>query len=171
AIGKPLELELYNNRRSPRILLTLFDAQATTLTADEYALLDKAMKQLPETVEKMDMSPNEREALRRLLQRRDVLAEPPEPLVIREKRFTLAGVFRDLTQDEEKELPFYERLFRAGEVVIPQKAAMELCEKLPRRREEGYSSLTLIVDQEENVRPVVDQVKGMGLEHYSAVDF
>src|SRR5260221_14692494 len=112
------------------------------------------------------MSPGEREALRKLLQRRDVLSTPPQHLVVAEE-FTLAGVFRDPTSEEEKELPFYERLNRFSEVMIPQGAGMQLCEKLPRRRDEGYSSLTVLVDREENVRSVVDDLKARGLEHYS----
>jgi putative ABC transport system permease protein len=170
AIGKPLRLELYNHLRSPRILMALFDAQALTLTAEELRVLEKAIKQLPAAFEKMEMSPGEREILRQLLQRRDVTTKPPEKLVVTEE-FLLAGVFRDLTPEEQKKVPFYEGFYRYGEVIVPQGAGVELAEKLPRRRIEGYNALTVIVDREENVRSVVDEVKGMGLEFYSAVDF
>jgi putative ABC transport system permease protein len=170
AIGRPVRIELFNHRRSPKALLQLFDAQATTLTSEESRLLERAVQQLPGAVDRLDLSPGERDTLRKLLQRRDVLAAPPEHLVVAQD-YTLAGAFRDLSADEEKELPIYERLGRFSEVLMPQGAGMELCERLPRRREEGYNGITVVADQEENVRAVVDEVKALGLEHYSAVDF
>src|SRR4029077_20777891 len=102
--------------------------------------------------------------------RRDVLAEPPKHLVVAAE-FTLAGAFRDPTREEEKALPFYQRINPQTDVMIPQEAAMDFCEKLPRRREEGYNGLTIVVDHEENVRPVVDRLREMGLDNYSAVEF
>jgi putative ABC transport system permease protein len=170
AIGKSVRLEIYNHRTTPRTLLALFDAQASTLTAEENRLLMKAVQQLPAALDKIEMSVAEREALRQLLQRRDVMREPPKHLVVSEE-FVLAGVFRDLTPEEQKKLPFYENFFFAGNVVVPQGAGAEFVEKLPRRVNEGYNSLTVVVDREENVRTVVDELKAMGLEFYSAVDF
>jgi putative ABC transport system permease protein len=170
AIGQPIRLQLYNHYRSPKVLMLLFDAQATTLTSDESLLLEKAVQRLPQALDRLDMTPEERRGLQKLLQRRDVLAAPPEQLMVAEE-FKLAGVFRDPTPDEEKEIPFYERINRLSDVMIPQGSGMGFCEKLPRRREEGYNGLTVVVDQEENVRPVVDELKRMGLENYSAIEF
>src|SRR5262245_31332221 len=171
AIGKPVRVELYTHRRSPRQqLLMLFDAQLPSLSTDELKLLEKAAKQIPGAVEKLDLTPAERATLHDLLARRGLFAPPPKELTLTEE-FVLSGVIRDLTPEEEKEIPFYERLFRFGDVYLPQQAGEELAERLPRRREEGFDSLTVIADTEENVRPVVDEIKSMGLEFYSAVDF
>src|SRR5262245_27555384 len=115
AIGGPVRLELYNHMRSARILMLLFDAEALTLTAEEYRLLEKVMKQLPVALDKIELNATERDALNKLLQRRDVASKPPEKLVVTEE-FVLAGVFRDLTPEEQKKLPFYEGFYRHGDV-------------------------------------------------------
>src|SRR5262245_6088033 len=170
ALGRPLRLEIYNHARSPRLLMSLFDAQAVTMSGEESQLLEKATRLLPSAVDKLDLSPSEKESLRQLLQRRDLPTYTPQRLTITGD-FVLAGVFRNLEPEEEKHLPIHERMYRFSEVVIPYQAGIEFCERLPRRRDQGYDSLTILVDREENVREVVDGLKSMGLEYYSAVDF
>jgi predicted TIM-barrel fold metal-dependent hydrolase len=46
---------------------------------------------------------------------------------------TNGGVYRSLEPEEEKELPFYERIYRFTEVLLPHAAGTEFVERLPRR--------------------------------------
>jgi putative ABC transport system permease protein len=169
-IGKPIRLEVNNQRRGTPQFLSMMGAQVDTLSTEETQLLERVVKLLPLALERLELSTAEKAALRDLIKRRDTLVNPPQELVLTEE-FTLAGVLRSLDPKEEKEFHFLERTINPTDVMLPYVAGRQFCDQLPRRQDSGYDGATLTIDKEENVRAVVEEIKGLGVHHYSAVEF
>ncbi len=170
AIGKPVKISVFNEARNPRMLLAMVDSHATTLSAEESNLLDKVTRLLPAAIEKIDLSPPDKESLRKLLSRQDLPISPiPKKTVTGE--FILSGVYRSMEPDEEKEAPFYERIYRYTELLLPHDAGAHFLEQLPRRQDRGFDSCEVLVDREENVGDATKQVKALGVSYYSPIEF
>jgi putative ABC transport system permease protein len=73
ALGQKVRLEYRVGGRSPNLLLMLLRADTTSVGSEEEKVLDKALAQLPAAVAKMDLSPEEKATLKKLLDRRPKL--------------------------------------------------------------------------------------------------
>ena len=170
AIGQPVTISISNEYRSPRMLLSLVNSQAMTLSTDEINLLEKATRLLPSALEKLNLSPAERESLRKLLSRKDLPISPSEKKTVKGE-FVLAGVYRSMEPDEEKEAPPFERIYPYSELLLPHETGTAFFGQLPRRQTRGFDSLDILVDREENVGSVTAQVKDTGAYYYSPEEF
>ena len=76
------------------------------------------------------------------------------------------GVIRAVKSDPPSE-EFLDGPLSNSDVILPVDVADDFFMKLPRRRDSGYSRVRLIVDSEENLEPVIDEVRRMGLREFS----
>jgi putative ABC transport system permease protein len=169
-VGQRIRLEYRFGHRTPNLLLTLLNARSSNLSADDERILDKAIKQLPSALENLDLTPEERKTLRRLLE-----TPPEQPIHTRDVRlsedFTIAGVLRGPTKDEDEEYSFgsyLERMSLDADVVLPLKTGEELYTR--GYEEYGFDRATVTVDSEANVKAVSEQIGDMGLGRFSLVE-
>jgi putative ABC transport system permease protein len=165
-IGQQVRIELNTAQRSPVWLLTLFEADGSNVSEEEMEVLDKAWKLLPQVMESMPLSPRERETFLRIIRRKSPGAKKQENVRIKET-FTVVGVVRAPMKDDPKDEGFLDGPLRDADIIIPRHAAEEFFMKLPRREENGYSRVRLIVDHEDNLEGVVEDVKKMGFHEFS----
>jgi putative ABC transport system permease protein len=171
-LGQKLRLEFHSGRRVPDLLLPLLNATGVRVTPEEERLLEKAAKQLPAVLDKLDLSADEREALHKVLRRPPSRPDRSAPVTVGEE-FTIRGILRGPTKDEEDNawVGGLERLSLDADVLLPPQSAEGLFLRMPAHREQGFSQVTLTVDSEDHVKGVTERVKAMGLEFYSLVEF
>jgi putative ABC transport system permease protein len=167
AVGKPVRLELSEGRRTPLSLLSLFNADTSSLTAEDMRVLDKAWKLLPGAIKGLEMTEPEKAHLQKLLDRK-----PPGDKKDAQKRvsttLTLVGVIRSPPKDEKRrDNEFLDGPLRDAEILLPLGTADALFGQMPSRQRQGYTRARIVVDREENIKSVVDQIKAMGLHEFS----
>lgn len=165
-IGRTVRVELNTANRSPIWLLNLFDADSSKVSQEELDALDKAWRLLPAALESMSLQPQEKEALLRAIRRKRPGAKTDENTRIVET-FTIVGVIRAPMKDDPKDAILLDGPLGDAEILIPRQVAEAFFLKLPRREENGFSRVRLIVDREDNLQSVVDAVKRMGLNEFS----
>jgi putative ABC transport system permease protein len=169
-IGKPIRLELSNSGRTPMQMLFLFQVKAETLSKDEIQSLEKVARQLPTAIDRLDLTDAEKKALHKLLAKSDPYVKPPVETIVSEE-FTLAGVFRHMDRKEVEDEHILDFFYPYADIIVPMNTAQGFCDRLPRRQEYGYDSITLLVDREENVESVTDQIEPMGLAFHSPLSY
>lgn len=165
-IGQQVRIELNTASRSPIYLLTLFDADTGNVSEEEMRAIDKAWKLLPAALESMPLESKEKKALLAAIGRRGPGARKEENQRIIES-FTIVGVVRAPMKDDPKDDSFLDGPLRDADILIPRHTAEAFFIKLPRREENGYSRVRLIVDHEDHLDSVVEEVKRMGLHEFS----
>jgi putative ABC transport system permease protein len=169
-IGKPIRLEISNSGQSPAMLLLLLQAKAETLSQEELQALEKVTRQLPAAIDRLDLTEAEKQTLHRLLKNSAPTMAKEENVTVVEE-FTVAGVFRHMDRKEAEDERILDFFYPYAEVIIPMRTAQGFADRLPRRQEHGYDSLTLMVDKEENVEYVTDQIEPMGVQFHSPLSF
>lgn len=168
-LGKKLRLEFrMDRRRSPALLVTLLNSGRTNLSADEEKVLEKAMQQIPNTLDKLELTSAEKATLQRILNE-PARESKPIPEFAFGREFTIKGVIREYTDQDMVSAWDLGRIVRTAEVFLPVKTAEELFAGTPHYREHGFDSVTVVVDKEENIAEVVRQIQGMGLQEYSLI--
>lgn len=168
-IGSKVALEVVNVQRGGPQVLIMFAPPSSVMSVEEAALLEKATELLPMALEHLELSAQEKQTLQRLIQRRGPTVPPPKRKTVR-REFTVAGVIRILDRKEDLRWRFDDS-YPYVDVVVAAETMQEFADLLPRRQETGYDSAIVRVDREENVRPVIEEIKKTGLAHYSAADF
>lgn len=177
-LGKPLRVEVggfgwsqhFNLARS--LGLTPVD-----LTAAQDRVLEKMAAQLPAAVDKFDLTPGERSAVRAMLAARDQkkaeLVPPWLSQATARGEFRLAGVVRGLTPEEEKELNRSPDgwALRQADVLLTAGGGNRLFDQLPWAREGGFQAATLQVRPGGDLKAVVEATEGMGFEQHSAIEW
>jgi putative ABC transport system permease protein len=167
-LGRTVRLEFRSGPHAPNMLLTLLNAGREGLDAKQEKVLAKAVRQLPEALDKLDLTTEERETLQKLLQ-----APAPHPHGPREvllaRDFTIGGVFRNATEEEARKDP---RLWDAldEDILLAPQTAVGLFFRHPYLRDGGTHRATVVVDEEANVKEVVRRVEGLGLRCFALVD-
>lgn len=166
-LGRTLRLEFRIGVNKPNVFLMLFNANRAGLGVDEQELLTKVVKNLPSSLDKLNLSPAEQEALRKLL-------EPPakasevEPEVV-SKEFAIVGVIRGVGQDEQR--PAYFDWWQNNvDVVLPSKAATEWFFEAATNRKNGLQRVMLETDSIESVKETTAAIKTLGLDSRSLVE-
>jgi putative ABC transport system permease protein len=174
-VGKRLRVECRPGGNAPTALLTLmgFGGKAE-MTPEESRAVEKALKRLPAAVDKLGLSAGDAGALRRLFGRlAPETAAPGEPAPAEE--FTVAGVFRELTEEELKETtPLgwgVNSLSRNVDVWLPVKTAEELFLRVPANAEDGFPAVVVTVDDEDNVKQVTERIRALELEEFAPQNF
>jgi putative ABC transport system permease protein len=168
-VGRKVRLEFHVGRRSPTMLLTLINGARGEVSSEEEKVLEKAIKQLPATVGKMEFTPQERDILGRVLGRRQPAASRTQDWSASEE-FTISGIIREYNNDDPSPGMGLGSLSRDADVFIPVKTVEGLFARAPHYAENGFDSVTVTVDHEENVKEVARQIRAMGLTEFSLVE-
>jgi putative ABC transport system permease protein len=168
-LGRPVRLTVLNDQRSPYLVTQLLNLPGVRLEADEVRLLTDVMEQLPALLERLNLGPAEKKLLERLKRVQGPQAQPEQPREV-SGEFTLVGVVRGQSADEMKGLWWDRNLRDEVDVILPNRAAGALLAPLPRYRSNGVNYAVVTVDSEQNVRAVVEGVKGLGLSEFSMVE-
>ena len=87
------------------------------------------------------------------------------------EEFTIAGVFRTLSDDEQPDVRWYldDSVSENADLILPAKTAQDLAVQIPRFEDWGFHVAIVLVDDEANVKTVTEEVEQMGLHHHSLV--
>jgi putative ABC transport system permease protein len=169
-LGKKFRLEVgpgVNQR--PNLLLPLLGVAVANPDQEQRKVLDKAVRQLPAAIEKMDLSAAERASLRKMLTPPPRDAERSD-LVIAEE-FTIAGVLRAPSKEDQEGGWFgwdYWSLY--ADVMLPVGTAEDLALRMPNVQERGFDRATVIVDEQKNVEATAEKIKAMGLQYFALIE-
>jgi putative ABC transport system permease protein len=166
AIGSTIRIEITNASRAPLRLLSLFDADLSKVSPRELEVLEKAWKLLPNSLESLPLSAEERKILIAALRRKKPGDKKQEEKIVSEV-FTIVGVVRAPVKSDPPGQGFLDGPIGAAEVILPTQVADAFLMKLPRWQEGGYNRVRVIVDHEDNLESVVDDVKRLGLQEFS----
>jgi putative ABC transport system permease protein len=167
-LGHKIRLVCHLGRPSPGMLLNLLNRGPTSLSLPEDQVLQKVVKQLPTALDHLDLTPAEREILRRLLESPTRNPLKTKEVVLTEE-FTISGVIREFT-DEDRETGWVPgSVSNDADVYLPMQTAVSLLAGATEYAQEGFPSATITVDQEDNVAEVVRRIRDMGLQQYSLI--
>ena len=172
ALGKPLRLEFRGYQRSPLTLINLLNPGAGKVSLEESQVLEKVIRQLPSSLEKLDLTTPEQETLRALLKRQPVENNEnkwSKDFLIAEE-FTIIGVVRDPTQEELDAARIRMHVSLDSDIILPLVTAEELFARMPYHTTDGFNAATVTVDSEENVKPMVQVLKDQGYNPFSLVE-
>lgn len=170
-IGKPVQVDVGGVRNAQPMAL----ARALTgylpgddLSRAQALALAKLTGQLPKALDKFDLSPAERAAIRTLLEKK-----PDESANHRRidsgkyatGEFRIAGVIRILTKaDQKKGDPFGPWEYRTGDLFLPPGSGEQLFGRLPWLKDQGFYSAEVRVKPGGDLPATVAAVEGMGFE-------
>ena len=169
-IGKTVKLELRSRTRILANLATFNTGDRKELSLKEIQKLQAAAKKLENFVKQLKLPEDEKELLLKLFKAPQPVAEENndenqmEDLI---EEFTIVGVFRDLTEEEERQLPYFNASPRNVDFVLPLLTAREVALKLPHHRGFDFDHAIVTVDKEENLKEVTEEIRNMDLDEYS----
>jgi putative ABC transport system permease protein len=173
-LGQPVRVEVGAIRTAqPMALLRALTGRSPTdhLSFGQSKALEKLTTQLPNSLDKFDLTPEEKSELQSLL------AAKPEPAdnwfdagKVASGTFRVAGVIRLVTKEDRKKAdPLAVWEMQQGDMFLPQPAGDRLFNQLPVARELGYFSAEIRVRPGGDLKGTVDRVEGMGYETFSAL--
>jgi putative ABC transport system permease protein len=161
-LGQKLRLEIHVESDGGGLGLYLRKPDGFGTTHAEQSAIDKIQKQLAGRLDRFDLAPEEREALSKALG-----AVPVKAAEVYRTDLTIAGILRP-TNDEEGMLSWE---MRHADVVLPAGTAQELFFRAPIHGERGVDRAVVVVDEEKNVKEVLERVRGLGLNAFAATEF
>jgi putative ABC transport system permease protein len=173
-LGRKLRLECRAGGAAPASLLALLGAGKLDLTPEENQALERALQRLPAVLERLDLMPEDVSTLRKVFMRMapSSAPEPTHPVI---GEFTITGVIRELTDNELKEsTPLgwgVNTMSRNVDVWLPARTAEDLFLRVPQNAEGGFSSVLVTVDSEEHVKEVTDRIHAMDLDEFAPLNF
>jgi putative ABC transport system permease protein len=177
-IGKPIRVRVggFGMTRHLNLARSLGVQPEDVGTVQERAL-EKVTDQLPAAVDKFDLTPGERAALRAMFAERDKKKDEPAPAWQSDTsavgEFRLVGVIRAATPEEEKELDRAPQgwFLRRADVLLPPAAGDRLFGQLPWVKETGFDSAMLMVRPGGDLKAVAEAAERMGFDQHSAVEW
>ncbi len=170
ALGRTLRVEYRTGASRPMMLLSLFNVDAAMVGPKQQKVLEKVLNKLPELVQKLDLTPDELDSVRRLLDGpapRKTL--PPEHRIAAE--LTIVGVVRGPEKDDPPGDSLIDRFQPDADVILPADTARDLYFQNPHHADRGLEFADVTVDDESHVQEVVDRIEATGLAQYSLADF
>jgi len=167
AIGRTLRVELRSGRAEPGLRLQVVRPGSASLSHNDEQVLRRLENRLPAALEKLDLTPQERDLLRPLLSPQAAPEQADEVTVALD--LTIKGVMRLPTEEDWK--ASWGRMNADADVILPQKTAEELFLRGPGRAERSFPFATVMIDREENVKEAARAIQEMGLEAHAAIDF
>ena len=164
-LGKPLRIEIRGQEDGPSFNVMLTDRSKASGSPEEQAALRQLAWQIPGALDSLSLTAEESAALRKAIGREPAKVEP----VVVADDFRVVGIFRELTDDEQKEA--WSQFPADTDLVLPRRTAVELMLRDPARREGGVDQAVLFVDDVRNVKEVVNKVEALGMQSRSIVDF
>lgn len=178
ALGRPLRVAVggFGGTRHLSLARSLGILPAEVSGPQERAL-EKVTAQLPAMVDRFDLTPGERAALKAMFADRDRKPDEKLPPWLSDAsaaaEYRVAGVVRGPTAEEEKDLNRFPTgwALRRADVLLPPAAGERLFDQLPWVREAGFESATVQVRPGGDLRAVAAAAEGMGFEQHSAVEW
>ncbi len=171
AVGRKVRLEYHTGMRKPLMLLALFNLDPSAVQPEQEKVLQKVARKLPAVIDKLDLTADE------LLTLNKVMRGPAPPKVDRRSdrpvtaELTIIGVVRDPEKDDPKGGSLVQRFLPNADAVLPVDTAQNLFFQNHYHAERGVDSATVLVDDEDHVKEIVDRVEAAGLGQYSLVEF
>jgi putative ABC transport system permease protein len=176
AIGTPVQVDVggAGGHAAPLALARALAGWVPTddLTRSQALALGRLTAVLPRSLDKLDLSPADRAALRDLLDRKPDPSHPARPDAgkVATGHFKLAGVVRLVTEGERKKAdPFGHWELAEGDVFLPAAGGEALFDQLPWARNSGVGSVEVRVRPGGDLPGVVAAAEGMGFGTYSAL--
>jgi putative ABC transport system permease protein len=169
AIGRTLQFEVrVGNRPAPSFLLQMLTGTMGTMGIADEDLLDKVLKRLPDSLDRLGLTESEQKALRRLLKLAGEKKAPVRPDVVRAS-YTIRGVLRRPTEEETRRRDGW--MLRYSDVMLAPDAAQAFYLRLPFGAANGFHLGVIQVDQTDNVKAVQQRIRDMELHADSAIDY
>jgi putative ABC transport system permease protein len=158
-IGRRVRLEIPLGPAGVGTLLQLLSVARPDMTKEEARVLARLLPRLPAALAAMPLPEKDREVLKRILSE----SHPGKGgVVVRE--VPIRGVFRDVERDE---LSPWDGPIRAVDVYIPASVGRGIFYVRPERRQTGLPQVSVRVRTEDDLAPVEERIKAMGLETFS----
>jgi putative ABC transport system permease protein len=167
SIGKPLRLEIRGRPAARGFGVTINRPRAALNAApskEEQAALEQLTAQLPGGLDRLHLTAEEVEVLRKAIE-----GEPAAEPEVHAQDYRVIGVYRASTEEEQKKAG--DPYLADSAVILPDQTASEFYFRESGRREQGVNQAVLFVDDEKNVRDVLEQVAGLGLDARAAIEF
>jgi putative ABC transport system permease protein len=169
AIGRTLQFEVrFGNRPAPSFLLQMLTGSMGTMGIADEDVLEKVLKRLPDSLDRLGLSESEQKAVRRLLKLASTKTPTVEPRVVRES-FTIRGVLRKPTPEETRRRGGW--MLQYSDVLLAPDAAQAFFLRLPHAAKDGFRLAVIQVDEIENVKGVQQRIRDMELHADSAIDY
>jgi putative ABC transport system permease protein len=169
-LGKKIRLEQYSTWRAPpNLLLTLMNVGQAELTSEENRVLRKVVDRLPEAIQKIDLTDEERGLLKNAMEKQSSGSKSIKDVPV-SAEFTIVGVVREMTKEDMESLWGMERMSRDADLILPLGAAEELAFRSPHTAQNGVDGVIIVVDKEDNLKEVNEEIKDMGLVPYSLIE-
>jgi len=163
-LGEKIRVENYHQGKQAAGFLDHFSGSEFNVT--EKALLSSLLRRFPELVDQLEVSDESKKLLERAF-----TADPEEEDHVEiSEEYTVIGVFRSPTEDEQDGLPFTWK-WRNSALVFPIQTAIELNGKLSGREQFWIDGAVVKADANETVRDVVDSLEATGVNTHSMVEF
>jgi putative ABC transport system permease protein len=163
-VGRTLRIELREVRAEPALRLSIVRPGGGLSRQDERTL-ERLTRRLPAALEKLDLTPAERDMLRPLLN--PPAAPDPAAEAGAALELTIKGVVRLPTAEELQ--AGRGRAVAGADVILSQKTAEELFLRGPGRA--GFYHASVTVGREEDVKGAVRAIREMGLEANAPVEY
>jgi putative ABC transport system permease protein len=168
AVGRTFDFEVrVGNRPESRFLLQMLTGAMGTIGVTDEKLLDKVLKRLPDSLDRLGLTPAEQKTMRRLIKLASANKPAAVPDVVRAS-FTIRGVLRKPSPEETRRRNGW--LLQYSDVLLAPDAAQAFSLRLP-RAEDGFRQVVIQVDDPANVKGVQQQIRDMGLHADSAIEF
>ena len=173
ALGTPLALTLNPQPTRGLGIGSALGLAVGDLTELQERLLSRAAAVLPKAIDSLDLTPEEKRLLSRLLAesaaRKPADTKPSTPATAAP---VLVGVVRDLS-DGERQSPDDPDPWelRVGDVFLPPAAGDRLFGRLPWVEERGYNAARVKVTPGGDLKAVVDAVEGAGFNSFHLLKF
>ncbi len=165
-VGKKLRLEFSMGGRRGGLFLVTQRPDGRPVAVGEAKLVERLQKRLPEALAALNLTPAERDAVRKLTEPGKDGADEEAPIV---EEFTVCGVLRLPHEDELRGRGGWR--YRETEVFLPARTAEELLFRSPQARKLGFGGpVSVEVDEVDHVKAVVEDVKGAGMQGYALIE-
>lgn len=169
-VGKRVRLEFRGHEKYIAHSLANRSGSEMTLTDDEIKALNRALDRIPTVADQLPLPDDEKAALLKAFQ---PAAADKSATVQREiaEEFTIRGVFRGATEEEEENRDYRFGGFNSNAtVILPIESATRLYFRLPGGKSQGVWSATVTVDHEDHLRQVSQKLEKMGLREHSLIN-
>ncbi len=170
ALGRKLRIEVHS-RDEPKqasLRVYLYNPNGGERKIEEIALLAKLSKQLPAVLDKLDLTADEIELLRKSI-------EDPQAADAAEvhysQEFTIVGVIRQTTEEELKDRHWWDELGGGSDVFLPCQTAADFYLQVPAYSSAGIPQVLLVADDEQHVKEIAEQVRELGLQAHAPIEF
>lgn len=176
-LGKKLRIEIRSRRDSnrPSLRLYIYNSSGGEVPPEQNELVDRLNRLLPLAVDKLDLPAEQRELLKPLVEDQASGAGAEE---VYAREFTIVGVIRQVTDEEWKERRWWDDLGGGSDVFLPCQTAADFFFRAAdfftwsaSNRAPSLSSVTLIADDEQHVKQIVQQVKDLDWAADAPIEF